>query len=72
MAPAIESSRLSERSCRISRRRLAPSAALMAISWPRADVFASISPDRLAHAMSRTIPTAPSNTNSAVFVSPES
>ena len=68
--PAIASMALSVSSCRMRRRRPAPSAARIAISDCRDAARASIRFATLAQAISSTRPTAPSSTSSAVRVSP--
>ena len=59
--PTSESTRLSTRSCRTSRQRLAPSAALTATSRSRVLARASSRFATLAQAISSTMPTAPSS-----------
>ena len=66
--PRIDSRRLSIISWRTSRQRLAPSAARMPISRSRAVARASSRFATFAHAMSSTIPTAPSSINIQDFV----
>ena len=62
--PQSASKRLSVRNCRIKRKRLAPSAARIAISRPREAVRASSRFATFTHATSSTMPTAPSSTSS--------
>jgi hypothetical protein len=58
MAPVIEMHKLSMSDCCTSRRRLAPSAARIAMSCVRDIVRINTSPATLEHAMARTSATA--------------
>ena len=66
--PAIESTRLSTMSWRTSRQRPAPSAARMPTSRSRAVARASSRFATFAHAISSTMPTAPSSISIHDFV----
>src|SRR5206468_2871799 len=66
-APCVPANhRLSTTNCRTMRARLAPTAARIAISRVRAVDFASSRFAMLAHAISSSTPTAPSNSSSVV------
>ena len=67
--PATESRRLSVRSCRTIRVRGAPSVARSATSPSRSEARTRRRFATFAHAMSRTMPTAPMSTQSAVRTS---
>ena len=68
--PSAASNVLSTSNCRAMRIPPAPSAARIAISRPRPAARISIRLATLAQAISRTTPTAPSNTSSGVRTSP--
>ena len=65
MPPASARTTLSTSICRTRRRRLAPSAVLIAISFSRTDARTSSRLATFAHAMSTTTPTAASRVSSA-------